>query len=126
MEPINVPGLRRTRHHRIEECFYILEGELEVFAFEPTQRTTDSWSHWQAADGRRPVRAGVGTCIFAPPGCPHAFRNTTEAPARVIYAASPLPDHELYLKELSEMFASQDDVDQDTIIGCVRPMTPTS
>ncbi|MGV9879668.1 cupin domain-containing protein [Streptomyces sp. NPDC003006] len=117
-ENIVVPGfdVGAHLHDRIEECFYILEGELEVFAFEPQHRTGEDWGAWQAEDGQRPVRAGTGACVYVPPGCPHAFRNTGDAPARFLGITSPPPEHELYLKEVAGMFARGGDVSQEEII----------
>lgn len=116
-------------HDRLEECFYVLEGELEVFAFEPVQRDADGWHQWRAADGRRPVQAGPGTCIFVPAGCPHAFRNMTDRPARVIQTASPPPDHELYLKAMAELFSAGAEVPQEAVVRLreahdTRQLTP--
>nr|WP_309484316.1 cupin domain-containing protein [Streptomyces himalayensis] len=93
-------------HTRSEELFYVLEGELDVLAFEPLVRTPDNWQRWQSASGNRVVRATPGTVIVVPPGCPHAFANPTDAPAKMFFQASPPPDHERYFEELLEIFAS--------------------
>ncbi|MFG3498820.1 cupin domain-containing protein [Streptomyces sp. NPDC047928] len=87
-------------HTRSEELFYILEGELDVLAFEPRVRTGDDWRGWESPTGRRSVRATPGTVIVVPPGCPHAFANPTDRPARMFFQASPPPDHERYFEEL--------------------------
>lgn len=34
-----------------------------------------------------------GTVVVVPPGCPHAFADPTDAPARMFFQASPPPDH---------------------------------
>ncbi|MFD0270091.1 cupin domain-containing protein [Streptomyces sp. NPDC127106] len=88
------------RHVRSEELFYVLEGELDVMAFEPRVRSGDDWRHWESLDGRQVVRATPGTVIVVPPGCPHAFANPTGQPARMFFQASPPPDHERYFEEL--------------------------
>ncbi|TYK53160.1 cupin domain-containing protein [Actinomadura decatromicini] len=93
-------------HTRTEEIFYVLDGELELLAFEPEQRTPDDWRSWRGADGRRPVRAGAGSCMFVPAGCPHAFTNPHDTPARMLFLSAPPPDHEAYFEELLEMFDS--------------------
>lgn len=93
-------------HAHSEELFYVLEGELEVLAFEPRVRTGGDWRDWDCRDGRRPVRAEPGTVIAVPPGCPHAFANRSDTPARMFFQASPPPDHERYFEEL---FAILDD-----------------
>ena len=90
-------------HTRSEELFYVLEGELDVLAFEPRVRTPDNWQCWQSPAGSRVVRATPGTVIVVPPGCPHAFANPTDAPAKMFFQASPPPDHERYFDELLEI-----------------------
>ncbi len=75
-------------HTRSEELFYVLEGELDVLAFEPRVRTPDNWKHWESRSGTRVVRATPGTVIVVPPGCPHAFANPTDTPAKMFFQAS--------------------------------------
>ncbi|MDG4863052.1 cupin domain-containing protein [Streptomyces sp. T-3] len=93
-------------HTRSEELFYVLDGELDVLAFEPRVRTSDSWEHWESPSGRRTVRATPGTVIVVPPGCPHAFANRTGKPAKMFFQASPPPDHERYFEELLALLDS--------------------
>lgn len=93
-------------HTRSEELFYVLEGELDVLAFEPRVRTPDNWRDWQSSSGTRVVRATPGTLIVVPPGCPHAFANPTDEPAKMFFQASPPPDHERYFEELLEILGS--------------------
>lgn len=93
-------------HTRSEELFYVLEGELDVLAFEPRVRTPDDWRTWESRSGSRVVRATPGTVILVPPGCPHAFANQTETPAKMFFQASPPPDHERYFEELLEILAA--------------------
>jgi mannose-6-phosphate isomerase-like protein (cupin superfamily) len=102
-------------HHRSQEFFYILEGELDVLAFEPTRRTGEGWQDWESAGGERVVRAGVGSCMFVPPGCPHAFRNTTDEPARMLFQSYPSPDHERYFEEIFEIFSAGRSADPDAV-----------
>ncbi|WP_229821303.1 MULTISPECIES: cupin domain-containing protein [Streptomyces] len=90
-------------HTRSEELFYVLEGELDVLAFEPRVRTPDGWQRWESRSGNRVVRAVPGTVIAVPPGCPHAFANPTDTPAKMFFLASPPPDHERYFEELLEI-----------------------
>ncbi|MEU6403298.1 cupin domain-containing protein [Streptomyces sp. NPDC046985] len=93
-------------HTRSEELFYVLEGELDVLAFEPRIRTPDRWQRWESRTGRQVVRATPGTVIVVPPGCPHAFANPTGAPAKMFFQSSPPPDHERYFEELLEILNS--------------------
>jgi mannose-6-phosphate isomerase-like protein (cupin superfamily) len=93
-------------HDRSEEFFYILEGELDVLAFEPIKRTEERWQDWEASGGDRVVRAGAGSCMFVPTGCPHAFTNPTDKPARMLFQSYPPPDHERYFEELCDIFSN--------------------
>jgi mannose-6-phosphate isomerase-like protein (cupin superfamily) len=102
-------------HTRSEELFYILEGELDMLAFEPLVRTPDNWQRWQSSSGSRVVRATPGTVILVPPGCPHAFANPTENPAKIFFQASPPPDHEKYFEELLKILDSDGPPDDEAI-----------
>src|SRR5947209_7915598 len=57
-------------HARQEELFYILEGELDLFAFEPVTRTAENWRIWQSHTGAPVFRGGPGSLMFVPPGIP--------------------------------------------------------
>jgi len=89
-------------HRDAEELFYILDGELDLLAFEPLARTASDWQSWQSASGARVTRGGPGSLMFVPAGCPHAFANPHTAPARMIFLVSP-PGHEHYLDEIGEL-----------------------
>lgn len=102
-------------HSHSQEFFYVLEGELELLAFEPAERTTDSWHDWESADGSRAVRATEGSCMFVPPNTPHAFRNASDKPARMLFQSYPSPDHELYFEEIVEIFAAGRSVDPEAV-----------
>jgi mannose-6-phosphate isomerase-like protein (cupin superfamily) len=93
-------------HGHSEEFFYILAGELDVFAFEPLKRTEEGWTDWESPDGDLVVRAGAGSCLFVPAGCPHAFRNPTGEPARMLFQSYPSPNHERYFEELSDIWSA--------------------
>ncbi|WP_338694006.1 cupin domain-containing protein [Streptomyces sp. Q6] len=102
-------------HTRSEELFYVLEGELDVLAFEPRVRTADHWQRWRSLSGNRVVRATPGTVIVVPPGCPHAFANPTGSPAKMFFQASPPPDHERYFEELLEILSADGPPDHGAI-----------
>jgi quercetin dioxygenase-like cupin family protein len=102
-------------HSRSEELFYILDGQLDVLAFEPVERTAESWHGWKSPDGGRRIRAGAGSCMFVPPGCPHAFMNATDEPVRMLFQSAPSPDHERYFEELCEIFSSGQLVDSHAV-----------
>lgn len=93
-------------HDRSGEFFYILEGELDLLAFEPTKRTEEHWQDWESSGGDRVFRAGAGSCMFVPTGCPHAFKNPTDKPARMLFQSYPSPDHERYFEEICEIFSA--------------------
>ena len=101
-------------HHRSEELFYIVEGELEFVAFEPTTRE-GHWAEWTSDDGHETVTAAAGSVLFVPTGCPHAFRNVSDRPAKMFFQASPPPDHERYFESLVEIFQASETIDQSAV-----------
>jgi oxalate decarboxylase/phosphoglucose isomerase-like protein (cupin superfamily) len=92
-------------HRNAEELFYVLEGQLDLLAFEPPVRTSSNWQHWESRTGARVARGGPGSMMYVPRGCPHAFANPGPGPARMIFLVSP-SGHEHYQKELAELVAS--------------------
>ncbi|MGW7818245.1 cupin domain-containing protein [Streptomyces puniciscabiei] len=94
------------RHDHGEEIFYVLDGELDLLAFEPVSIAGDNWREWRSRDGRNVLRAGPGSMIFVPPGCPHAFANPTASEARMLFLSFPA-GHEDYLRELADLVNSQ-------------------
>lgn len=86
-------------HHNAEEFFYVLEGELDLLAFEPDVRTAHDWRGWRSQSGAQVLRGGPGASMFVPAGCPHAFANPGTAPARMLFLVNP-PGHEHYLAEI--------------------------
>ena len=101
-------------HHRSEELFYVVDGELEFVAFEPASRK-GHWATWQSEDGHEAVRAGAGSVLLVPPGCPHAFRNVADRPAKMFFQASPPPDHEHYFDSLIDVFQSGETVNPSAV-----------
>jgi oxalate decarboxylase/phosphoglucose isomerase-like protein (cupin superfamily) len=93
-------------HHEAEELFYILDGELDLLAFEPRARTGGEWRRWESSNGTMVARGGPGSLLFVPPGCPHAFANPGTSPARMLFLVAPA-GHERYLRELAEMLAAE-------------------
>ncbi|MEB8336732.1 cupin domain-containing protein [Streptomyces endophyticus] len=94
-------------HREAEEVFYVLEGELDLLAFEPLERTPGDWRTWESRDGRKTLRGGPGSAMYVPAGCPHAFGNPGPAPARLLFLVAPA-GHEEYLAEMGELLASGD------------------
>ena len=93
------------RHAAGEEMFLVLEGELEMFAFDPQPTSDADWRTWSDGDGQRVSRGGPGTVMFIPSGCAHGFRNETDEVARVFFVVSPV-GHEDYLRELADLLAT--------------------
>lgn len=83
-------------------------------------RRADGWREWQSSKGERVVRATPGTLILVPAGCPHAFANPTDAPARMSFQSSPPPDHERYFEELLTILSADGPVDHEAIAALRR------
>ncbi|GAA3642562.1 cupin domain-containing protein [Lentzea roselyniae] len=116
-------------HVRAEEFFYVLEGEADMFAFTPVDRTDGDWRTWRCADGRQVVRGGPGAVLHVPPGCPHAFANPGPGPARLLFGSAPPPDHERYFEELFELLANDGPVAPGAVKAVrerydIRQLTP--
>ena len=62
-------------HRNAEELFYVLDGQLDLLAFEPRVRTAGNWQSWQSHTGATVARGGPGSMMYVPRGCPHAFAN---------------------------------------------------
>lgn len=76
-------------HSREDESFYVLEGEITF-----------------TVDGRD-VAAPVGTFVQAPRGIPHAFKNRTDAPARMLILCVPA-GFEKFMAEFATELPSPD------------------
>jgi quercetin dioxygenase-like cupin family protein len=76
-------------HTREEEAFYVLEGEITF--------TVDS----------RKVVGTPGTFVQIPRGTPHAFRNETGSPARMLIQCSPA-GFEKFMAEFATELPSPD------------------
>ena len=104
------------RHQQAEELFYVLDGELDLLAFEPISYDGPNWRTWRSASGERTLRAGPGCLIYVPPGCPHAFANSGTAVATMLFQASPA-GHEKYFQELAEIVARHGGPDPQSVAG---------
>jgi quercetin dioxygenase-like cupin family protein len=107
------------RHTETEELFYLLEGELDLLAFEPNVVTAGDWQRWESRTGEPIARGGPGSLMWVPPGCPHAFANPGPAPARMLFLAAPA-GHERYLRELAGILASGGPPDPAAIVEVRR------
>lgn len=101
-------------HTKGQELFYVLDGELDILAFEPVDRTVADWHDWVSDAGERFRRGGPGSVLQVPTHIPHAFANPTDRPATFLFQQSP-GGHEAYFYELAELLrrsAGQPDVDE--------------
>ena len=89
-----------------EEIFYVIEGQLDVLAFEPLDRSIADWHEWESATGQRFLRGGPGAFLFVPPNTPHAFGNGTDEPAKAFFQSSVPGGHENYFDELMQLLAA--------------------
>lgn len=87
-------------HSRIEELFYVLDGQMELRAGD------------RIADG------GPGTFACIPAGVPHAFANRGNSPARMLLVCAP-SGHERYFEELAAILARGGPPDPE-LIGALR------
>ncbi len=101
-------------HREVEELFYILDGELDLLAFEPRIRTKGDWHSWESKTGGKVVRGGPGSVMFVPAGCPHAFTNPGTTTARMLFLVAP-SGHEHYQDELGELLGNRGPPDQAAI-----------
>jgi quercetin dioxygenase-like cupin family protein len=92
------PGFNTGAHYhtKIEELFYVLDGELDLRCGEQT------------------VRGGPGTFVFVPPGAAHAFGNSSSKPGRMLLVTAP-PGHEIYFDELRDLVARGGKPDPDAL-----------
>jgi quercetin dioxygenase-like cupin family protein len=74
-------------HSREDECFFVLEGEIE----------------FQIGDDK--ITARPGTFIQGPRGIAHRFKNETELPARMLGFVTPA-GFEKFFKEFAQPLAS--------------------
>jgi len=73
-------------HTKMEEFFYVLEGEAELRC------------------GDRSVRGGPGTLVFVPRGATHSYSNPGTSRTRLLLVTSP-PGFEKYFEEMAGLFA---------------------
>jgi quercetin dioxygenase-like cupin family protein len=87
-------------HARGEEIFYVIEGELDVLAFDPIDRSNEDWHQWESVTGKRYLHGSAGAFMFVPVNTPHAFANVTDRPTRIFFQSSVPGGHENYFDEL--------------------------
>ncbi len=101
-------------HRQAEEVFYVLDGELDLLAFQPVSTAGGDWRTWRSETGATVFRGGPGSFMFVPAGCPHAFSNPGAETARMLFLVSPA-GHETYLQELTDLLSASGPPDQAEI-----------
>jgi quercetin dioxygenase-like cupin family protein len=97
------PGFDTGAHYhtKMEEVFYVLEGELNLRA------------------GDRVVRGGPGTVVFVPIGAAHSFGNSGPSPARMLLVTTP-PGFERYFEEVAALLAKEGPPNPEAIAALRR------
>lgn len=92
------PGFNTGPHYhtKMEEFFYVLEGEIDL------------------RSGERVIRGEPGTFVSVPCGAAHSYGNPGTSPARVLLITSP-PGFEKYFEELAGLVANGGRPDKETI-----------
>jgi oxalate decarboxylase/phosphoglucose isomerase-like protein (cupin superfamily) len=67
-------------HRNAQELFYVLEGQLDLLAFEPRVRTPANWQSWQSDTGATVARGGPGLRCMSRAAA--RTPSPTQAPAR--------------------------------------------
>jgi quercetin dioxygenase-like cupin family protein len=88
-------------HTKLEETFYVLDGEFELRAGEEVRRMLP------------------GSVMFVPPGVPHGFSNPTDKPATLLLIMSPA-NFDQYFVELADILAHSGPPDTDAIADLRR------
>lgn len=107
-------------HGEGEEIFYVVEGELDVLAFEPVDRSLPDWHQWTSADGERYLRGGPGAFMFVPPNVPHAFGNRTDQPVKLVFQSSVPGGHENYFDELMQLLSDSEGKPDPSEVAALR------
>ena len=100
IESVDAPGEGPPPHvhAREDECFFVLEGEYEVFC-----------------DGRR-IPASAGTTIFAPRGLAHNYRSIGKSRGRLLTTISPA-GFEKFFEEINAMPPEHQEIPKVVAIG---------
>lgn len=106
-------------HTRGEELFYVVSGTLDLLAFEPLDASVGDWHEWVSADGHRYLRGGPGSLLHIPAGVPHAFANTSDAPATMLFQSAP-QGHEDYFEELADLLRAGDGRPDPAAVAKIR------
>ncbi len=106
-------------HSRGEELFYVVEGTLDLLAFEPVSRAPDDWHQWVSPSGTQFLRGGPGSLLFVPAGVPHAFGNPSSDPVTMLFQSAPA-GHEDYFEELAELLRDSGGRPDPAAVSAIR------
>jgi quercetin dioxygenase-like cupin family protein len=95
--PRNATGVPPHIHDAHDEYFYILDGQLTLWA------------------GDAEVVADAGAVVAAPRGVPHGYRNTTERPATALCLYTPA-GYENYFREVHAALARGEKISEDKLV----------
>ena len=98
----------------------MLEGQLDVLAFEPLDRAVGDWHQWESTTGQTFVTGGPGAFLFVPPGVPHALSNSGSAPAKVFFQSSVPGGHENYFDELMAIMEASKGRPDAEVVAALR------
>ena len=59
-------------HTNGEEMFYVIHGHIDVFCFEPVDRSVGDWRQWASPTGQTYLRGGPGAFMYVPPDFGHS------------------------------------------------------
>jgi uncharacterized RmlC-like cupin family protein len=102
------------------EMFYIVEGQLDLLAFEPVDRSVEDWHQWRSRTGQGYLRAGPGSFLFVPKDTPHAFANLSDEPTTVFFQSSATSGHENYFIELATLLNGGGSAQDPTAVAELR------
>ena len=101
-------------HLHDEELFYVVQGTVDMMAFEPAERPEADWRSWISAEQSTYIRGKPGTLMHVPPRVPHAFANHSDEPATVLFQSAP-GGQEGYFEELFAILRENSAPDPDAI-----------
>ena len=84
-EPAHDPGPPLHVHRRMIEMFYVQAGAVTIRV------------------GEQGVQGQPGSCVLVPKGMPHAFRNPTSSPSKMLIAFTPANTREGYFQGLADL-----------------------
>lgn len=94
------PGLHI--HRQMEEMFYVLEGEVEIYV------------------GNQTVQGQPGAFVLVPRSTPHGFANKGTKPAKLLIMFCPAGEREKYFQGLAELMKDGQTPNREALIELMR------